>query len=122
VIQRKKPSISVVFYNKEPQLRQRQITVASRFQSISRRAPGPIETSSRRPSRSSRIAGEGKPQAAEVAISGTVAGRLASISKKALMSPARRLFSARRFAKAATGSGSRTTLEGSPGRSTHSLC
>ena len=31
------------------------------------------------------------------------------------MSPARRLFSARRFAKAATGSGNRTTLEGSPG-------
>src|SRR5271163_2950828 len=52
---------------------------------------------------------------AEVAISGTVAGRLASISKKALISPARRLFSARRFASAATGSGSRTTLEGSPG-------
>src|SRR5277367_2547987 len=48
-------------------------------------------------------------------MSGTVAARLASISKKALISPARRLFSAKRFARAATGSGNRTTLEGSPG-------
>jgi hypothetical protein len=35
--------------------------------------------------------------------------------------PARRLFSARRFASAATGRGSRTTLEGSPRGPAHSL-
>jgi hypothetical protein len=52
---------------------------------------------------------------AEVAIKGIVVGCLTSISIKALISPARRSFAARRLANVATGSGRRTTLVGPPG-------
>jgi hypothetical protein len=52
---------------------------------------------------------------AEVAIKGIVVGCLTSISIKALISPARRSFAARRLANVATGSGRRTTLVGSLG-------